>query len=118
MKSPLALLNMLFNTYNQHSPFLSPNYTCREALTMRNRQSPVATVSGGTQDSQLLHRVQHGTSPHFPSDHTPLLVRLHVPSSRGHLRLPHDPLQVTQQALVHHHSQQSGGAILSLRSGA
>ena len=32
MKSPLALLNMLFNTYNQHSPFLSPNYTCREAL--------------------------------------------------------------------------------------
>ena len=32
MKSPLVLLNMLFNTYNQHSPFLSPNYTCREAL--------------------------------------------------------------------------------------
>ena len=24
--------NMLFNTYNQHSPFLSPNYTYREAL--------------------------------------------------------------------------------------
>ena len=32
MKSPLVLLNMLFNTYNQHPQFLSPNYTCRDTL--------------------------------------------------------------------------------------
>ena len=30
--SIMKVENMLFNTYNQHSPFLSPNYTCREAL--------------------------------------------------------------------------------------
>ena len=74
-------------------------------------QEGLRTVNSGTETDT-------GAFPHVPSDHTPLLVRLHVPSSRGHLRLPHDPLQVTQQALVHHHSQQSGGAILSLRSGA
>ena len=38
--------NMLFNVYSQHIPLLSPNHTHREALTMRNRQAPVATVSG------------------------------------------------------------------------
>ena len=74
---------------------------------MRNRQSPVATVSGGTQDGQLPHRVQHRTFPHFPLDHTPLLVRPHAHSSRGYLRSPHDALQVTQQALVQPHSEQS-----------
>ena len=45
---------------------------------MWNGQSSVPTVSGGTQDSQLQHRVQHRTFPHFPSDHTPLLVRPHT----------------------------------------
>ena len=106
-RSIMKVENMLFNAYSQHIPLLSPNHTHREALTMRNRQSPVATVSGGTQDSQLLHRVQHGTSPHFPSDHTPLLVRPHAQSSRGYLGSPHDALQVTQQALVQPHSEQS-----------
>ena len=77
--------NMLFNVYSQHIPLLSPNHTHREALTMRNRQAPVATVSGGTQDSQLLQRDQHGTFPHFPSDHILLLMRPYVHSSRGHL---------------------------------
>ena len=38
------------------APFLRLNHTHREALIKRNRQSPVATVSGGTQDSQLLQR--------------------------------------------------------------
>ena len=99
--------NMLFNAYSQHIPLLSPNHTHREALTMRNRQSPVATVSGGTQDGQLPHRVQHRTFPHFPLDHTPLLVRPHAHSSRGYLRSPHDALQVRQQALVQPHSEQS-----------
>ena len=98
--SIMKVENMLFNAYGQHTPFLSPNHTHREALTMRNTQSPVATVSGGTQDGQLLHRVQHGTFPHCPSDHTPLLMRHHAHSSRGHLCSSHDALQVTQQALV------------------
>ena len=99
--------NMVFNAWGQHITLLSPNHTYREALTMWNGQSSVPTVSGGTQESQLQHRVQHGTFPHFPSDHTPLLVRPHVHSSRGHLCSPHDPLQVTQQALVQPHSEQS-----------
>ena len=58
-----------------------PNHTHREAPTMGNRQSSVPTVSGGTQDSQLPHRDQHGTFPHFPSDNTRLLVRHHAHSS-------------------------------------
>ena len=87
--------------------FLSPNHTHREAFTMRNTQSPMATVSGGTQDGQLPYRVQHGTFPHFPSDHTPLLVWPDAHSSRGNLHSPHDALQVTQQALVQPHSEQS-----------
>ena len=74
---------------------------------MRNRQSSVPTVSGGTQDGQFPQSNQHGTSPHFPSDHTPLLVRPYVHRSRGHLCSPHDPLQVTQQALIQPHSEQS-----------
>ena len=84
-RSVMKVENMLFNAYSQHIPLLSPNHTHREALTMRNRQAPVATVSGGTQDSQLPQRDQHGTFPHFPSDHTPLLLRPHVHSSRRHL---------------------------------
>ena len=78
--------NMLFNAYSQHIPFLSPTPHTQGTLTMRNRQSPVATVSGGTQDNQLPQRDQQGTFPHFPSDHTPLLLRPHVHSSRRHLR--------------------------------
>ena len=74
---------------------------------MWNRQSSVPTVSGETQDGQLLHRDQHRTFPHFLSDHTPLLVRPQAHSSRGHLRWPHDPLQVTQQAVVQPYSEQS-----------
>ena len=88
---------------------------------MWNKHSPVATVSGGTQDSQFRHRDQHGTFPHFPSDHTPLLVRPHVHSSRGHLRWPHDPLQVTQQALPcpaqSEQSAPSSAQISALRTG-
>ena len=87
---------------------------------MRNRQSPVATLSGGTQDSQLPQRDQHGTFPHFPLDHTPLLVRPHVHSSRRHLHWPGNLLQVTQQALIHPHSEQSipfSGQISALRTG-
>ena len=87
---------------------------------MRNRQSPVATVSGGTQDSQLPQRDQHGTFPHFPSDHTSLLVRPHVHSSRGHLSWPGNLLQVTQKALIHPQSEQSmpfSGHISALRTG-
>ena len=106
-RSILKIENILFNVSSQQTPFLIPNPTHREALTMRNRQFSVATVSGGTQNSQLLHRVQHGTFPNFSSDHTPLLVRPHAHSSRRHLRSPHDPLQVTQQALVQTHSEQS-----------
>ena len=67
----------------------------------------MTTVSGGTQDSQFWRRDQNGTFPHFPSDHTPLLVRPHAHGSRGHLYWPHNPLQVTQQALVQPHSEQS-----------
>ena len=119
-RSVMKVENMLFNAYSQHIPLLSPNHTHREALTMRNRQSPVATVSGGMQDSQLPHRVQHRTFPQFPSDHTPLLVRPHAHSSRGHLRSHHDPLQVTQQALIHPHPEQStpsSAQISALRTG-
>ena len=54
--SIMKVENMLFNVYSQHIPLLSPNHTHREALTMRNRQAPVATVSEGTQDSQLPQR--------------------------------------------------------------
>ena len=81
--SIMKVENMLFNAYGQHTPFLSPNYSHGEALIVWNRQCFVATVSGGTQDGQLPQRDQHRTFPHFPSDHTPLLVRLHVHSSRG-----------------------------------
>ena len=34
-----------------------------------------------------------GLSHNFPLDHTPLLVRPHVHSSRGHLRWPHNSLR-------------------------
>ena len=105
--SIMKVENMLFNAYGQHTPFLSPNYSHREALIVWNRQCFVATVSGGTQDGQLPQRDQHRTFPHFPSDHTPLLVRPYVHRSRGHLHSTHNPLQVTQQALVQPHSEQS-----------
>ena len=59
----LKVENMLFNAYDQHSPFLSSNHTYRETLTMGNRQSFVATVSGGTQERQFPHRDQPGSFP-------------------------------------------------------
>ena len=58
---------------------------------MWNGQSSVPTVSGGTQDSQLQHRVQHRTFPHFPSDHTPLLVRPHAQQQGVPLLTPRCP---------------------------
>ena len=51
----------------------------------------MATVSGGMQDSQLPHRVQHRTFPQFPSDHTPLLVRPHAQQQGVPLLTPRCP---------------------------
>ena len=87
----LKVENMLFNAYNQHSPLLSPNHTHSEALTTRNRQSPVATVSGGTQDRQLLHRDQHGT---FPT----LSFRSHSPTGEASCTQQQGAPQLTQQS--------------------
>lgn len=65
-------------------------------------KSPVLpTVTGGTQDSKLPHRDQPVTFPtlFIRSPHPPEAAMPH--SSSGHLSWPDNPLQVTDQALVH-----------------
>ena len=86
---------------------------------MRNTQSPVASLRRDSGQSTPADRPT-STFPHFPSDHTPLLVRPHVHSSRGHLSWPGNLLQVTQQALIHPQSEQSmpfSAQISALRTG-
>ena len=50
---------------------------------MRNGQSSVPTVSGGTQDGQLPQRDWLGTFPYFPVDHTSLLGGLMYTEAGG-----------------------------------
>ena len=97
-RSIMKVENMLFNAYGQHTPFLSPNHTHREALTVWNRQCFVATVWGETQDGQLPQRDQHGTftlslSSHFPPGEASCTQQQGVPpltpqSTSGHTAGP------------------------------
>ena len=62
--------SMLFNAYSQHSPFLSPNPTHREALTMWNSllwplsQEGLRTVNSHTESNTgLSHTFPRITLP-------------------------------------------------------
>ena len=86
MKSPLVLLNMLFNTYNQHSPFLSPNYTCREAL--HGEQTVLCAHCLRRDSGQLIpaQRLTQELSNTFPRITLPSWCGLMYPAAGGHFR--------------------------------
>ena len=104
----LKVENMLFNAYSQHSPFLSSNHTCRETLTMGNRQSSVASVSGGTQERQLPHRDQHGS---FPT----LSFGSHSPPDEASCTQQQGGPQMTQQFPSDHRAGPAAAAAKSLQ---
>ena len=118
-RSIMKVENMLFNAYSQHIPLLSPNHTHREALTMRNRQAPVATVSEGTQDSQLPQRPTWD----FPT----LSLRSHSPPDEALCTQQQEAPPLTRQSPSGHtagpdppHSKQSipsSAQISALRTG-
>ena len=86
MKIPLALLNMVFNTYNQHPQFLSPNYTCREAL--HGEQTVLCAHCLRRDSGQLIpaQRLTQELSNTFPRITLPSWCGLMYPAAGGHFR--------------------------------
>ena len=74
-----------------------PHHVEQTVLCHALSQEGCRTVNSGTESNT-------GTFPHFPWHHTPLLVRPHVHSSRGHLSWPEtlftasSPVQLNKRA--------------------
>ena len=102
------------------SPFWAPTtHTGQNSLC--GTDSPLWPLSQeGLRTVNSRRETNMGLSHTFPRIAIPSWWGLMYTASRGHLRWPHDPLQVTQQALVQTHSEQSAPSsaqISALRTG-
>ena len=65
-RSIMKIENMLLNAKSQHIPFLSPNHTHRETVTMWNKQFPVELSQEGLRTVNSLRETNMGLSHTFP----------------------------------------------------